>query len=502
MSIYDDAVLADNPTAYWKLHELVLPPSLPNVFCTDSADSHVGSLLTASDGLVPGIAGPILTDSPSYGMRGPVARIPGTGSADLFTAFDDFTWEAWAICTSTGTEMIINHGAVTVPTSYTSYGQRGTGLFADSAFFVLDFGVDGGREIKSCPLALNVWHHIVGTRSGAVMRLYVDAWLVASRNDCPLTAVNMGGNPFRLGYTANPIFVTVDISGGLSHAAVYATELPASRIEAHVIAAIGSSLPSPCEGAISASGSVSISVSPSSSPSASPSASPAPCTPPIGAAISCVNARGRLFVTLASDDFTSQVAFAWHEGAERMPITSVTNWKPGMRALTLQELGIAFETDNADPDNPMIVSVHRNLRKNYVRDARVENGSSRVDSLTAQFDSDNIGDMVAVFGANIGGPGINYILGRVAALASPSASPSPSSSLSASPSTTESASPSLSPSASPSSSRSGSPSPSHSPSASPSSSPSRSGSASPSVTPSASPSASPSSSQSASPSAS
>jgi hypothetical protein len=246
------------------------------------------------------------------------------------------------------------------------------------------------------------------------------------------------------------------------------------------------------------------SASPSATPSASPSAEP--CTPPIGRAISCVNARGRLFVTLANDDFTSQIAYAWHEGAQRMPITSVTNWKRAMRALTLQELDVAFETDNPDPLNPMIVSVHRNLRRNYVRDARVNAGSDRVDSLTAQFDSDNIGDMVVVFGQNIGGDGVHYILGRIAETASPSSSPSPSASPSASPSVTESASPSLSPSASPSSSRSGSPSPSHSPSASPSASPSRSGSASPSVTPSASPSASPSSSpsssQSASPSAS
>lgn len=247
--------------------------------------------------------------------------------------------------------------------------------------------------------------------------------------------------------------------------------------------------------------SVSASASPSTSLSASPSASIAPCTPPEGSIISAVNARGRLFITLVNQDNT-QNAYAWHEGAVRMPISSMTNWKRSMRPLTLQELDIAFETDNADGLNPLVVSVHRNLRKPYVRDARVAAGSDRVDSLTAGFDSDNIGDCVAVFGHNIGGPGINYILGRISALASPSASPSPSSSASASPSTTESASPSGSPSASPSSSRSGSPSPSHSPSSSPSASPSRSRSASPSSSPSTSPSVSVSSSPSASPSAS
>lgn len=256
-----------------------------------------------------------------------------------------------------------------------------------------------------------------------------------------------------------------------------------------------------CPPSTSPSATPSPSASPSASASSSPSASPAPCTPPEGTVVSAVNARGRLFITLINQDNT-QNAYAWHEGAQRMPISSMTNWKRSMRPLTLQELDIAFETDNADGENPLVVSVHRNLRKNYVRDARVEAGSDRVDSATANFDTENIGDMAAVFGHNIGGPGVHYIIGRIAALASPSASPSPSSSPSASPSTTESASPSGSPSASPSSSRSGSPSPSHSPSASPSASPSRSRSASPSSTPSASPSTSVSSSPSASPSAS
>lgn len=250
------------------------------------------------------------------------------------------------------------------------------------------------------------------------------------------------------------------------------------------------------------SASPSFSLSTSASPSTSGSASPSPgmpCTPPEGVAISCINSKGRLFVTLANQD-NDQIAYAWHEGSERMPITSMTNWKRSLRALTLQELNIAFETDNADVNDPLIVSIHRNLRKNYARDGRTTSGSNRIDSASFGFDADNIGDMIAICGENIGGPGVDYLIGRIAAQASPSLSPSPSASISASPSTTESASPSLSPSASPSSSRSSSASPSHSPSASPSSSPSLS--PSPSASPSASGSASPSSSGSASPSSS
>lgn len=207
-----------------------------------------------------------------------------------------------------------------------------------------------------------------------------------------------------------------------------------------------------------------------------------------------------MIVTLRNSDNNNQIAYAWHEGSVRMPVTSMTNWKRSLRPLTLEEIDIAFETDNTN--EPLIVSVHRNLVRNYLRDARTTNGSNRIDSASLPFDASMIaeGMMVCVFGENIGGSGVNFILGYMATASSPSSSPSPSSSVSASPSTSVSASVSLSPSASASASRSASPSPSHSPSASPSSSPSRS--ISPSVSVSLSPSVSVSRSPSASPSAS
>lgn len=493
---YDAEILADSPVAYWKMEEVVQGPVFPTPpgGMIDFGGAALNNWYTGGVQLTQGITGPILTDTSSLGCRGVIGGQPVDPNTPL-DLDDDLTWECWSISTASGCETMINRGGDATDT-YLAYGVRSTAGFESQALFILQWDAET-RALLSCPLATNVWHHVVGTRSGAEMKLYVDGWLVAQRSDCPLTPLT-DESALRLGYMSNFFFGAINASSGLSHVALYSHVLPGSRVEAHTVAALGALPASPCAGAISASGSVS--ASPSATPSASASASPAPCTPPLGAAISCINAKGRLFVTLASDDFTSQVAFAWHEGAERMPISSQTNWKPGMRALTLQELNLAFENDTTE--QPLIVSVHRNLRNNYARDARVTAGSNRIDSPNAHFDADNIGDMVAVFGEGIGGPGVHYILGRIEALASPSSSPSPSASPSASPSTTESASPSGSPSASPSSSRSGSPSPSHSPSASPSASPSRSGSASPSTTPSASPSASPSSSQSASPSAS
>lgn len=128
-----------------------------------------------------------------------------------------------------------------------------------------------------------------------------------------------------------------------------------------------------------------------------------------GGALSCVNTVGRLMVTI--DDGATHRAYAWHEGAVSMPIGSFTNWKESLRPVSIFELDIGFETDSAA--NPLIISVHRNMRRNYVRDASTTNASNVIGSASAQFKASHTGDMVCVFGANIGGSGINYLIGRM-----------------------------------------------------------------------------------------
>lgn len=244
---YDSVILSDNPVAYWKLEELAPQGIFPNSNCADSGpNGFAGALIPNADGLVQGLAGPILTDGVSYGMRGPVARIPGTGSAiGALDPLDAQTWECWAQTTSTGCEMMMNRGGDTT-TNYLSFGQRATGLYADSAVFVLDFGLDGGRILISCPLAQNAWHHVAVVRDGSFMGMYIDSWLVTSRNDLPLGPINIGSFPWRLGYTTNLVFVRVDLSFGISHAAAYDYALSQPTLESHVIAALGSLPPNPC----------------------------------------------------------------------------------------------------------------------------------------------------------------------------------------------------------------------------------------------------------------
>lgn len=134
----------------------------------------------------------------------------------------------------------------------------------------------------------------------------------------------------------------------------------------------------------------------------------------VGGAMSCIPSAGRLFLTV--DNGSSYRAYAWHEGATSMPIGSFTNWKETSGPATIMEIGLAFESDMAN--KPMIISIHRNLRPSYVRDASVTSGSGNVDSLSSNFNSSYIADVVCIFAPNIGGAGVNFLIARTFALSS------------------------------------------------------------------------------------
>ncbi len=185
-----------------------------------------------------------------------------------------------------------------------------------------------------------------------------------------------------------------------------------------------------------------------------------------GTALSAVHSRGELIMTITNAG--AQTAYAWDKGATEMWITSQTPYRRAMiekvpHAVDVREMQVTYETDNKN--TPMIVSLNRNVRQTFVHDAASTAGSARFDSATADFE-DHIGEMVAIFGTDIGGTGIDFLIGRISALASASSSVSSSVSSSASSSVSKSPSSSLSSSASSSVSSSVSKSPSSSASAS------------------------------------
>lgn len=245
---YDSVILADNPIAYWKCDSVIPPSPLLNNDLIDTAHARNGSLLPNSyAGLIQGLPGPIITDGVSYGSSGGIGYVPNPGFPDAaLTLTGAQSWECWAIGTGSGCETMINHGGDATFT-YLAYGQRSTGLFADNALWILLWADNQARGLISCTLEHNVWHHVVVTYDGvSEMRMYIDSWLVTSRNDAPAAPSTPEGPAWLLGWMQNLAFGPINTTSGLSHVALYDDVLTPSQVIAHNVAALGVRAPNPC----------------------------------------------------------------------------------------------------------------------------------------------------------------------------------------------------------------------------------------------------------------
>jgi hypothetical protein len=129
-----------------------------------------------------------------------------------------------------------------------------------------------------------------------------------------------------------------------------------------------------------------------------------------GSALSCVSSQGELIVSVNNGG--AHTAYSWDAGASAMPVTSITGWRRVGSPATVHEILAEFDCDSTS--QPLIVTAHANMRKVYARDATTTSGSSTIGSATASFDSGHVGDVVCVFGANVGGAGAGYLIGRIA----------------------------------------------------------------------------------------
>lgn len=123
--------------------------------------------------------------------------------------------------------------------------------------------------------------------------------------------------------------------------------------------------------------------------------------------------QGELVVTL--DNAGTHTAYSFDKGATVMPITSMTEWRGGFRPSTLFELGVGFETDAVA--QPLVYSVHRNLRTTFVTDAVTTSASNTISSATAGWIAQMVGYYICVFGTDVGGAGVNQLIGKIATVA-------------------------------------------------------------------------------------
>lgn len=222
---YDDAVLPKAPLLYAKLHENC--GGFPCSILDDSGNGNIGLYNDPAGGisnLVQRITHPIETDLVSFGCSGAVGQFNASSGSALDMRGDQ-TWEAWAKMTDTSVSqsIMINRGG-DVSKFFLSFG---TGLGAstiNATFGGGSFGSGPGVLSWEGPVVEEHWYHVVLTRQGSVLSLYVDGCLADRRSDFttdPIVFSDYNNSDWRIGYLTNFAFGAVFLSQGVSHVALY-----------------------------------------------------------------------------------------------------------------------------------------------------------------------------------------------------------------------------------------------------------------------------------------
>lgn len=194
---YQSEVLADDPYEYFRLDE-TSGSATDLTLMDDAAGSNDGSHVNVPTSSM-NFGGALVGQTPNrailYSSGTDDASAAGIPTGE--SALSDFSLEFWLNTTQSGAG------------SAGSQWWQGTGLVdAEVAGVVSDFGTAltnnvvtfglGNPDVALTgtePVNDGVWHHVVATRSGATMKLYVDGQLDVQRTDAP-TGPRNGVNGF------------------------------------------------------------------------------------------------------------------------------------------------------------------------------------------------------------------------------------------------------------------------------------------------------------------
>jgi hypothetical protein len=218
---YDQQVLADGPTAYWRLGE-------PNgtVNATDSSSQNNTGPYS---GVSLGATGALTTGGNTAGDFGASSRLIGQ---TVVSQPQNFSVEAWYRTTSGGGGKIVGFG--NSPNGTSSQYDRHVYLQNDGA---VAFGIyDGSTRVISSAAGTNdgQWHHVVGTFSPGSMKLYLDGTLQGAQtvtNAEPYTGYWRIGADNLNAWPNQPSDAGID--GTVDEVAVYPTALTDDQVATH-----------------------------------------------------------------------------------------------------------------------------------------------------------------------------------------------------------------------------------------------------------------------------
>jgi hypothetical protein len=215
---YRDAVLADGPVGYWRLAETTGA-------ALDATGNAAGG--TYNGGMTRGVPGALSGDSNAaarFDGTDDYVSVPDNSALDRGDVFSYELWVKRGALQST-TQRLLHKGA----------GVAALGFGLNNKLVLIPGGT-GAVNIASSTTAITdqAWHHVVATKNGAGVRIYVDGVdRTAAGTNATLTsnatALNIGRASTASAYS----------SADIDEVAVYPTALTAARVLAHYQAGRG-----------------------------------------------------------------------------------------------------------------------------------------------------------------------------------------------------------------------------------------------------------------------
>jgi len=129
-----------------------------------------------------------------------------------------------------------------------------------------------------------------------------------------------------------------------------------------------------------------------------------------------INSGGKLYTSLTLSSTSTAYIYDDATATTRMPVCSIGNWITNYstaRGSGIYEAEASVRVFNTITE-PVVIALHKNLVQTYIRGATVTNGQARLDTSSAFFTgaASTNGAYVAIFGSNIGGAGVNYLIAK------------------------------------------------------------------------------------------
>lgn len=128
-----------------------------------------------------------------------------------------------------------------------------------------------------------------------------------------------------------------------------------------------------------------------------------------GSYLSAINSRGELIVSVNNGG--THTAYSFDLGATETPCLSISHWRKMERAVNVYEIGVTYQ--NGAGVDPVILGVHQNFFKTYVRGCSTSNSSATVTVPSGTFTSSVTGKQAVITGTNVGGAGVDYLIAKL-----------------------------------------------------------------------------------------